>query len=115
MSHFGARSTKRFGIRQAPARVWVRASTNLLASIKARSEGPARSAGATPLITCDIEAASLACAPVSAVMSAIVKPDGRSKKRRFPIYQYINNETGFDICGSRVRGQSGSECQIRKL
>src|SRR5579871_6156126 len=96
MSPFGACSTKRFGIRQAPARVLVSGSMNLLASIKARSEGPARSTGATPLITCDV-AAPLTSAPVSAAMSAIVNPDGRSKKRRFPIYQSMINETGVPI------------------
>src|SRR5580693_9519176 len=103
----GARLSKRCGIKQAPARVVARASAYLPLSMKVRSLGPARSSGATSAIRCESRRASGHSAPVSEMMLATVKPEGRSKKRRFPMSQSLigerlGNDAGHRNCAGDV-------------
>src|SRR6516225_6014477 len=92
----GALLRRRRGIRQAPACVVAREGRYLLLSMKVRSCGPARSIGATSLIRCESRLGSEDSAPVKETISATVKPDGRSKKRRFPISPSQNSSEILD-------------------
>src|ERR1700676_4459868 len=76
----GTAFSKRWLIRQAPARVEASWSAYLRLSKNVRCIGPASSSEASPLTSCPPREASTKCASASAASEASVDEGGRSKK-----------------------------------